>query len=69
MNKADFLDWKRHPVTQVVFSQLKDRINTLYEMLGESAGQNSVQDARFSGAIQAYKDMLQIDFEDDEETQ
>lgn len=69
MNKADFIDWKRHPVTQVVFSQLKERINTLYEMLGESAGQNPVQDSRFSGAIQAYKDMLQIDFEDNEESQ
>lgn len=69
MNKADFVDWKRHPVTQVVFSQLQERIQSLYEMLGDSAGQNSVQDARFSGAIQAYKDMLNIEFENDEETQ
>lgn len=69
MNKADFVDWKRHPVTQVVFSQLKERIQSLSEMLGDSAGANPIQDSRYSGAIQAYKDMLLIDFEGDEETQ
>lgn len=69
MNNADFIDWKRHPVTQVVFSQLKDRVQSLYEMLGDSAGLNSAQDARLVGAIQAYKDMLNIEFEGEEETQ
>lgn len=69
MNNADFVDWKRHPVTMVVFSQLTERIQSLYEMLGDSAGSNPVQDARFSGAIQAYKDILNIEFEDKEETQ
>lgn len=68
MNKADLVDWKRHPVTQAVFSQLQERIQSLYEMLGDSAGQNPVQDARFSGAIQAYKDMLNIDIENEGET-
>jgi hypothetical protein len=69
MNKADFLDWKRHPVTQVVYSQLQERIQTLQAMLGDSAGVNPVQDSRYSGAIQAYKDLLLMDFEGEEETQ
>jgi len=69
LNKADFVDWKRHPVTQVVFSQLKARIQDLQDMLGESAGQNPLQDTQFVGAIKAYKDMLLIDFEETEETQ
>jgi hypothetical protein len=69
MNKADFLDWKRHPVTQVVFSQLQERIQTLQDMLGDSAGVNPIQDSRYSGAIQAYKDLLLMDFEGEEETQ
>jgi hypothetical protein len=68
MNKSDFIDWKRHPVTQVVFSQLQSRIRDLQDILGQSAGQNSVQDARFSGAVQAYQDMLNIEFEDEGET-
>lgn len=69
MNKADFIDWKRHPVTQVVFSQLNQRINDLRAMLGDSAGINPVQDSNFVGAIQAYKDIVNIEYEGEEETQ
>ena len=69
MNKADFVDWKRHPVTQVVFSQLNQRINDLRAMLGDSAGVNPVQDSNFVGAIQAYKDIVNIEYEGNEETQ
>lgn len=68
MNKADFVDWKRHPVTQVIFSQLNQRINDLQAMLGDSAGVNPVQDSQFVGAIKAYKDMVNIEYEDEEET-
>lgn len=69
MNKADFIDWKRHPVTQVVFSQLNQRIEDLRSMLGDSAGVNPVQDSQFVGAIQAYKDIVNIEYEGNEETQ
>ena len=69
MNKADFIDWKRHPVTQVVFSQLNQRINDLRAMLGDSAGVNPVQDSNFVGAIQAYKDIVNIEYDGEEETQ
>jgi hypothetical protein len=69
VNKADFIDWKRHPVTQVVFSQLNQRINDLRAMLGDSAGVNPVQDSNFVGAIQAYKDIVNIEYEGEEETQ
>lgn len=68
MNKADFVDWKRHPVTQVIFSQLNQRINDLQAMLGDSAGVNPVQDSQFVGAIKAYKDMVNIEYEGEEET-
>lgn len=69
MNKADFIDWKRHPVTQVVFSQLNQRIDDLRAMLGDSAGTNPIQDSQFVGAIQAYKDIVNIEYEGNEETQ
>jgi len=69
VNKADFIDWKRHPVTQVVFSQLNQRIEDLRAMLGDSAGVNPVQDSQFVGAIQAYKDIVNIEYEGNEETQ
>ena len=38
-------------------------------MLGDSAGVNPVQDSNFVGAIQAYKDIVNIEYEGDEETQ
>ena len=66
MNKADFVDWKHHPVTQVVFSQLQGRVQDLQEMLGSSAGQDPVQDSQFVGAIKAYKDMLNIEYDGEE---
>lgn len=68
MNKADFVDWKRHPVTQVVFSQIQTRVKDLQEMLGQSAGENPLQDRMFVGAIQAYRDLLLMDFEGEEES-
>ena len=69
MNKSDFIDWKRHPVTQVVFNQLASRVKELQEILGDSAGRNPSQDVEFVGAIKAYKDILNIEYEGNEETQ
>jgi len=69
VNKSDFIDWKRHPVTQVVFSQIQTRVHEIQEMLGQSAGENPAQDRMFVGAIQAYKDLLLMDYEGEEESQ
>ena len=63
MIKSDFTDWKRHTVTQVVFSELSARIQNLYEVLGTSAGLDPLQDREFVGAIKAYKDMIDVDFD------
>jgi hypothetical protein len=68
MNKKDFVDWKRHPVTQVVYSQLAGRVKDLQEILGNSAGENPLQDRMYVGAIQAYNDLLQMTFEGEEES-
>lgn len=69
MNRSDFTDWKRHPVTQVVFSQLSQRIFDLQEILSEQAGANPVQDREYVGAIKAYKDMVNIEYEEQEEAE
>ena len=68
MNKADFIDWKRHPVTQVVFSQIQARVKDLQDILGQSAGENPLQDRMYVGAIQAYRDLLLMDYEGEEES-
>jgi len=67
MTKSEFIDWKKSNVTQVIFARLKDRVENLKENLIFSAGQNPIQDAAISGSIRAYLDLLNIDFEGEEE--
>jgi hypothetical protein len=62
LNPADLYDWKRHPVTQAVFSTLTGRIQELAERIIENAGRDPIADASFSGAIKAYRDLLNIEF-------
>ena len=69
MTKNDFIDWKRHPVTQVMFAQLGKRIQEIYEILGEQAGLNPLRDRELVGAVKAYQDIINIEPEDTEETQ
>ena len=63
MNKQDFADWKRHPITEVVFSQLTSRIKDLQDQLGNSAGINPILDSQRVGAIKAYTDMVLTEYE------
>lgn len=67
MNTADFQDWKRHPVTQVVFDLLTKRVKDLQEILGDNAGKDIRQDVLYVGAIQAYYDILRMDWEEAKE--
>jgi hypothetical protein len=66
LNKSDFTDWKRHPVTMVVFSQLTQRITELQEILGDRAGIDPVQDREYVGAIKAYRDLLNTEYDEEE---
>ena len=67
MNTNDFNDWKRHPVTQIIFNQLENRIKDLQEILGEQAGKDIREDILFVGAIKAYQDIIRIEWEEDKE--
>ena len=67
MTKADFVEWKSHPVTKKVFDGVALRIYDLQVELGHNAGSDSIYDSRRSGAIQALTDFLNTDF--DEESQ
>lgn len=68
MNAKDFYDWKRHPVTQVVMSQLAGRVAELKEVLSYNAGNEPRSDREIVGAIKAYTDMLEIQFEGEDES-
>lgn len=67
MTKSDFVEWKSNPTTKAFFDSVQERIYVLQVELGYVAGNDPIQDAKRSGAIQALTDMLHIDF--DEETQ
>jgi hypothetical protein len=67
LNASDLVDWKRHPITQAVFSTLAARVNDLAERLIDQAGKDPIQDATYAGAIKAHRDMLNIDFSEIEQ--
>lgn len=69
MNVNDLYDWKRHPVTQAIFSTMEERIATMTEYLITNSGDDRDREAQFKGAILAYRDILNTEFADIEEPQ
>ena len=65
MTKTEFYDWKSNLVTKEVFRQFQERIDALRELLGDSAGEDPLLDRWKVGAIQAYKDLIHIEFEEE----
>lgn len=66
----DFYDWKRHPITEVVFSELCARMNNLMEELVEQASTTSQEAlAEKAGAIKAIRDVLNITVDELQETE
>ncbi len=64
MNLEDFTDWRASPLTKEIFASIEQRIGDILLDLGVSAGRDSVEDARRSGAIVALRDVLNIEYED-----
>jgi len=60
ISKTDFRDWKSNPVTKQVYATIGIRIQGLQEELGYTAGQDVRQDGMKVGAIQAYRDFLEM---------
>lgn len=61
---SNFLDWKRHPITQEVFIEIQQRIEGLKEELVYTAGADSVADGMKRGAILAFRDIIDMEMED-----
>lgn len=61
----DFYDWKRHPITEVVFSALEARMKSLMdEVVDQAATSPQTVLAEKAGAIKAIRDLLDITVED-----
>jgi hypothetical protein len=64
VTKDSFRDWKANPVTKAVFRDIQSRILRIQEELGTTAGIEPLNDRFKSGAIGAYTDLLNVDFEE-----
>lgn len=66
MTKQDFLDWKEHPVTKEVLAHLNQRA-AFYteEVIAQTHYMSQSEMAWRTGAIQAIRDLLDIDFEEE----
>lgn len=64
--KAEFVDWKSHPITKRVFDGLREQENLMKEMLVESAGIDPSEDRYRAGYIAALRDVYLVRLEDEE---
>ena len=64
MTKAEFLEWKTHPMTKAVFNKINERIYDLQVELGGTAEADARADCMKVGAIQALQDIQDTDFDD-----
>ncbi len=67
ISKSEFIDWKSNIVTRAFFDAINERIEDAKEILGHSAGLDSISDNFYRGFIHAYKEALDFKIEDDSE--
>ena len=65
--KQTFSDWKRQPVTIEVFNGIVSRIEDLKDELSYTAGADPTQDNLKRGAIQALRDVLNMEYVTEEQ--
>jgi hypothetical protein len=63
----DFLNWKSDPVTRVVFGAIQDKMEKYKEILVEDAGKDPESDRFMCGYIRACDDVLNTEYEGEEE--
>jgi hypothetical protein len=63
INKEEFAEWKRSKITQAVFNVIKEKIEELKERLVSEVA-HATGGQTTSGAILAFKEILDIDFEE-----
>lgn len=64
MTGSDLFDWKRHPVTELVFAHLEQRYRDMLEEIGKNR-ELGLDDLRFAqGYLAGIQDVLNVDAED-----
>ena len=62
ISKAEFVDWKKDPVTKAFFVAVENRIEDAKDVMSVSAGLDQVQDCVTRGMITAFREVLNIEF-------
>jgi len=62
MNRSDFKDWQSQPITKAYFNAINTRVELLKEELASSAADDPKWDAVKRGAIQALRDIMEVDW-------
>ena len=62
MNRQDFKDWQSQPITKAYFNAINTRVEMLKEELALSAADDPKWDAVKRGAIQALRDIMEVDW-------
>ena len=65
MTRSDFVEWKRHPITQEIFSQLAARAKEYSETIVASVHDADVRElSRKAGIVEAFNFLLNIEYEE-----
>jgi len=62
MNRSDFKDWQSHPISKAFFVAINNKVENLKEELALSAADDPKWDAVKRGAIQALRDIQDVDW-------
>jgi hypothetical protein len=66
ITKEEFVEWKRDRVTKYVFGLIENKIAELKDRLVNEVAYDSVGKEATAGAIKAYEQFLDIDYEESE---
>lgn len=64
ISKEEFIDWKSQTVTKEVFNVIEQRIADAQEILGNTAGEDPLNDRFLVGMIRAFRELQEISYDD-----
>ena len=68
VNKQEFLDWRENEVTSKVMLEISQRVAAIRNALEGQAGEDNLRDRFLAGQARAYRNILEIEFDDVEQS-
>ena len=64
VNKQEFNDWRNNSVTSKVMMEINQRVAMIRNTLEGQAGEDALRDRFLAGQARAYRNIVEIEFED-----